>query len=252
MKGTVVLTGASRGLGLALSRELVLRHGVKRLLMVSKDGSELQKACCQIQRELDASTRVSIQTLEANVTVAAEVERIATTAGPISVWINNVGYSGGYELLAHRPPEEIVQVVEETLTSAALGSREAIRHRVPVVVNVAGGGSSGEACPTFAAYGASKRALVGLTESLALEEPATCFALVWPGIFKSRLLFDGMGQPARYIFDRLAATPEAVAQDIAPQVVALARRPKPGRVRHLTRALPAVQRLLAKVRKRTT
>lgn len=252
MNGTVLITGASRGLGYQLAREFALRHGAKRVLMVSKDGAELHAACTQLRRDMraPAGAALEIHSYEADVTDPVQVERCADAAeclgGPIRMWINNVGYSGGFDVLRDRHPEAIVQVVDETLTSAALGCREAIRRRVPVVVNVAGGGSSGEACPTFAVYGACKRGIVGMTESLALEESETCFALAWPGMFKSRLLFDGMGQPARFIFEKLAARPEDVAADLAPALMELARAPRPGKgVRHVTRFLPTVKKLIS-------
>jgi NAD(P)-dependent dehydrogenase (short-subunit alcohol dehydrogenase family) len=246
MKGTVVVTGGSRGLGYALSRQLVLHHDVARVVLVSRNAEELQKACARLRRE----SLAEIYAFRADVTDPVQVARCADAAeteGPIRAWINNAGYAGGYELVRDRSPEGIRHVIDATLTSTALGCREAVRRRVPVVVNVAGGGSSGEACPTFAVYGACKRGLVGLTESLALEEPETCFGLVWPGMFRSRLLLDGMGQPARFVFERLAADPNTVAADIAPQIASLTKNPRPGAVRHLTRFVPTLRRAVSSI-----
>ena len=83
----VVITGASRGIGAAIARELARRGDNLVLAARSREGLEEAAAA-------SANARVHIVT--ADVTQRADVERIRDEAirvfGHVDVWINNAGY----------------------------------------------------------------------------------------------------------------------------------------------------------------
>ena len=231
----VVLIGGSRGLGKAMAHSFANSKDVRHLILAGRTPPALHTVAAEIRA---VHSHMHVHTVCADARDAMDLEilgDIAETMGPIDVWINNAGYNGGYDRLSRRSALNITESVQTTLLGAALGSREAVRRRVPVIVNIAGGGSAGESTPTFAVYGASKAGVKALTEALALEEPDLAIGLLWPGIFSSALLYEGMGEPAKFVFERLAANPYVVADDIVPDILALCGHPGPARVHHLTR-----------------
>lgn len=65
---TVVITGGSRGLGLAMAREFA-RHGAQ-LALLARDGEELQKTAADLLR-----FRAQVSTWSCDIREAREVER---------------------------------------------------------------------------------------------------------------------------------------------------------------------------------
>lgn len=247
MSKNVVLIGASRGLGKAMAHSFAHQPDVRHLVLAGRYPETLRTVAKEIQR---VQPQVSVHTVTADARSATDLHLlgdIASQIAPIDVWVNNAGYNGGYDRLARRSTDAVAQCINTTLLGAALGSLEAVRRRVPVIANVAGGGSAGEATPTFAVYGASKAGVKALTEALALEEPDLAIALIWPGIFASDLLFDGMGEPARFVFERIAANPVTVADDIVPELMKLHHYPGPARLHNLTRSKALCARLGAHI-----
>ncbi|HEU5259425.1 MAG TPA: SDR family oxidoreductase, partial [Vicinamibacterales bacterium] len=82
----VVITGASRGIGAAIARELARRGDNLVLAARSREGLEEAAA---------ASPNARVHIVRADVTQRADVERIRDEAirvfGHVDVWINNAG-----------------------------------------------------------------------------------------------------------------------------------------------------------------
>lgn len=114
-----------------------------------------------------------------DVSNATDLERLAAFAtasfGSVDVWINNAGTNAySYGPLCEQDPEELVQIAQTNLLGVLLANRQAIRtmREQPSgghIFNMDGAGADGNATPRFAAYGATKHALVQLNRSLSAE-----------------------------------------------------------------------------------
>ncbi|MEM7435693.1 MAG: SDR family NAD(P)-dependent oxidoreductase [Myxococcota bacterium] len=190
---TVLITGASAGLGLAISRALI---GTEcRLYLTARQSSIPRFAMHEVQE----SERVRIRPLDVTSAEQREaiVEEVERDAGGIDVLINNAGttYRAVVEHVTEqdrmaqldvnfRSPMELIRLVLP-------GMRKKRAGRIITVSSVGGM----MAMPTMAAYSASKFALEGAHESLWYEvRPwGIKVTLVQPGFIDS----DGF-QKVRY------------------------------------------------------
>jgi 3-oxoacyl-[acyl-carrier protein] reductase len=162
----VLVSGGSRGLGLAIARSL-LEAGHRVATFSRKSTAELERLSAEhpgrlTYREGDMADTDSLSR------VVAAVEK---EVGPIDVLINNAGiaYDG---VLAGMPPERIETLIHVNLTGALLLSRLVVRRmllrNVGNIINISSiiglRGYSG-----LAAYSATKAGLDGMTRALARE-----------------------------------------------------------------------------------
>jgi NAD(P)-dependent dehydrogenase (short-subunit alcohol dehydrogenase family) len=181
----VWITGASMGLGEALARRL------------ARDGSEVIASARSADRlqALAATNGNRILAWPLDITdhaaVQAEVARIEAERGPIDVAVLNAG--------THQPVSAAdfttagLRALMETNLMGAAACLEALmprmiargRGRIAVVASVAGY----RGLPTGAYYGASKAALINLTESLKfdLDRAGVTIQIVDPGFVKTPL-----------------------------------------------------------------
>ena len=166
---TVVVTGASSGLGLLVAREAARRGA--RLVIAARDGAALDAAADDL-RAHGATAVVSVPT---DVSRREDADRLIARAveefGRIDVLINNAGTMvvGPIESLTIEDYERVMATNfwgEVYTTLAALPTMRAQGFgRIGNVVSV--GGKA--AIPHMLAYTASKFALTGFTEGLRAE-----------------------------------------------------------------------------------
>ena len=169
LEGKVALvTGASRGLGLAIAKALAAEGaGVAAL---ARDGGELGRAVLELER-----SGARVQAVPADVTSASAVDQAVRSAverwGRLDILVLNAGTWQGAPI---RDTSESMwdQLLDLNLKGAFLALRAAIpalieRHGSTVVGIGSLGGWAGQ--PGSAAYAASKWGLRGLLESAALE-----------------------------------------------------------------------------------
>jgi len=165
---TVVVTGASAGLGRAIAKEFGKRKAQVALLARGKRG--LDAAAAEIE-SLGGKALV----LPTDVADAGAVEAAAEAAeerfGPIDVWINNAMVSV-FSPVKEMKPEEYKRATEVTYLGVVYGTLAALKRMLPhdrgAIVQV-GSALAYRSIPLQSAYCAAKHAIVGFTASLRCE-----------------------------------------------------------------------------------
>ena len=165
---TVVITGASAGVGRATAREFA-KHGGRIALLAR--GEEGLNATRDDVASLGGSALIlpiDVADREAIETAAARVER---ELGPIDVWINNAMVSV-FSPLIQMTADEFRRVTEVTYLGVVYGTMAALRYMVPrnrgTIVQV-GSALSYRSIPLQSAYCGAKHAIRGFSDSLRSE-----------------------------------------------------------------------------------
>lgn len=164
-----VVTGAGRGIGAAIARELA---GMGATVVL----------CGRTKSSLDATSQAitdaggKAEVIPCDVTTLHQVEyaaaRVDSTFGRVDILVNNAGVAGFNDLLHNLAPEEWDRILNTNLR----GVYYMIRAFAPFMIRAYSGHiinisslSGKNALPKGAAYAASKWGLNGLTYSVAEE-----------------------------------------------------------------------------------
>jgi NAD(P)-dependent dehydrogenase (short-subunit alcohol dehydrogenase family) len=165
---TVVITGASAGVGRAAAREFGRKGARLALLARGRDG--LEAACKEVEKCGGRALAVVVDVANAD-QVDAAAEKIEAELGKIDIWINNAMVSV-FSPVKEMTPEEFRRVTEVTYLGCVHGTLAALKRMLPrdrgVIVQV-GSALAYRAIPLQSAYCAAKHALQGFTESLRCE-----------------------------------------------------------------------------------
>lgn len=182
---TALITGASRGLGLALARQLATQGWH---LIIDARGAEALEA---VRVALAYQTRVIA--LPGDVTDATHRYALAQAArelGGLDALVNNasiLGPSPQPELLDY--PLDILERVYRTNVIAPLALVQALRHELKpgaCVINITSDAGV-EAYEGWGGYGSSKAALEQLSNILAAENPSLRVYWVDPGDMRTQM-----------------------------------------------------------------
>jgi len=180
---TAIVTGASRGLGLALAESLAERGW--RLVIDARDGVALEQAAAGLR------ARTEVVVVAGDVADAAHRQALVAAAGErIDLLVNNASILGASPLppLARYPLEELEQVyrvnalaplalMQLALPRLANGAR---------IVNVTSDAAA-EPYEGWGGYGSAKAALEQLSAVFAAEQPALRVYAVDPGDMNTRM-----------------------------------------------------------------
>lgn len=220
---TILITGASRGLGLVMARQLVAAGA--RLAICARDEAELERAKTELVQQGG-----EILTLICDVTHQAQVEQMVQQVkeqfGAIDILINNAGTDivGPLENLTMQDYDDLMQLhfwAPLYATEAVLpGMRD---RRAGRIVNISSVGGK-VASPHMVAYCASKFALTGLSAGLHIElaqagiaVTTVCPGLIYTGV-NDHALFKGQRRKEYTWFSIseslpiISASPEKVAR----------------------------------------
>lgn len=167
-----LVTGANRGIGLELARQLARRSAT--VLLTARDEAKAARAAAQL-----ASEGLQVLPGRLDVTSADQVhelaERVERDHGRLDILINNAGVFPDKREFAERVPAQMVRDALETNLIGPLAVSQAFlplmrRHDYGRIVNVVSAlGSLAEMSGKYPAYRISKAALNAVTRMLAAE-----------------------------------------------------------------------------------
>lgn len=202
MSKTIVITGASSGIGEALAYRLASeRHA---LVLAARRIRELEAVADEAVRR-GAPEAIAI---EADVTRRADVERIADcateSAGGFDVWVNNAG-RGITRHVLDLTDNDIDEIMAVNLKSALYGMQVAVAHFAEhrggqgQIVNVSSFLGRLPLATHRSAYNGAKAALNALTANLRVDlrksHPGIKVTLIMPGMVGTAFGRNALGSP---------------------------------------------------------
>ena len=225
---TLVITGASSGIGLATALEAARRGA--NLFLVARSPEDLGEAAERCQ-----ALGAEVETMAADVADRAVLELVVQTAterfGRIDTWVNNAGVSI-YGEVKDVPEESARQLFETNYWGTVHGSLVAAEHvrtrpgrGAAAIVNV-GSVLSDRAIPLQGHYCASKHAVKGFTDAFRMELEKEGLPVSVTLIKPSAINTPYPERAANYM-DREAAlpTPAYAPETVAQAILAAAERP---------------------------
>jgi NAD(P)-dependent dehydrogenase (short-subunit alcohol dehydrogenase family) len=163
---TALVTGAARGIGLAIASRLAADGA--RVAVLDIDAKAADAAAKKVGGGAIA--------LAADVTKASEVDaaiaRVVEAWGRLDILVNNAGITGRSFPIQELSDDDWSRVIDADLTSVFLCCRAAIKvmlgqgsGRIINIASIAGK----EGNPTLVPYSAAKAGVIGLTKALAKE-----------------------------------------------------------------------------------
>uniref|UniRef100_A0A7S2MCP9 Uncharacterized protein n=1 Tax=Octactis speculum TaxID=3111310 RepID=A0A7S2MCP9_9STRA len=232
----VVVTGGVNGVGWAYADGFLERkHSV-----VICDVADPAEAVQALQNKHPQGKIFGIQ---CDVSDAASVDNLAAFAvenlGTVHYWINNAGINGGRRAFTELTNADIERVVKVNLlgslfcTKAAMAVMSEQKGVLGHIFNTVGSGVKGGGTPGYTVYGATKRGMPQMTDSLVAElekgvqgqqKKKTAGSVnihtLSPGmVFTKLLLDDSTPELRKFPFGVLAAQPEEVAADLVPKIL---------------------------------
>ncbi len=224
---TVLITGASRGIGAALARALAAYP--VRLALLARSAEPLQAVAAAVNARGPAQALPLVADVANPETVRAAVARVESTLGPVDVLVNNagVGMAGPVGRLDLTAAHQVFAVnywgALHCIEAVLPGMR---RRRDGLIVNISSI-IGRRAMPYVGVYCASKFALNALSEALRLEVRTDNIRVVtfYPGVTATDFgRHELTGTAARYNRNRVPRTP--VTRTAQALVRAIQREPR--------------------------
>jgi glucose 1-dehydrogenase len=218
-----VITGSTRGIGLAIAREFV-REGA-RVVITSSRRENVEAAV----REFPEGT---VFGHACDVSSYGEMEGLVDVAvsrfGAIDCFINNAGISDPFVNVGESDIDAWGRVIDTNLKGTYYGSRAAVRYflsegRKGKIINLAGSGTDKRSnTPYISAYGSTKAAIARFTFAMAEEYRSSGISvmLLHPGLVRTAII-DPVNPTAEFrrqldtfntILDIFAQSPERAAR----------------------------------------
>jgi NAD(P)-dependent dehydrogenase (short-subunit alcohol dehydrogenase family) len=201
--GTLIVTGASRGIGAAIAT-LAGQRGYAVAVNFAASEAEAQKVVSEI---LAAGGRAAA--IQADVARETEIVRLFEIAerelGPIKALVNNAGVTGGFARVEDVSAKAVDDVFAVNVRGTILCSREAVRRMSTrrggsggAIVNISSRAAHTGAAGEWVHYAASKGALDSFTIGLSREVATESIRVnaVAPGLIDTEL-HAANGEPGR-------------------------------------------------------
>ncbi len=170
MKKTVIITGASRGLGLSLAR-IFLNRG-DQVLGLSRTTKHWKSA----MKGLSEASRLDLSKVD--ITSEAQVRNFYRKVRRMSPRVDILINAGGYGGTLIRTEETSLREFQKHLADNLIGSFLMCKYAIPffkkqkggLIINVSSMAGQ-RAVPRLAAYSASKFGVIALSQAIAKENP---------------------------------------------------------------------------------
>ncbi len=213
---TILITGASSGIGAGIARELGA-HGA-RLVLGARRTDRLDDLAGEIRAKGGTVlTRALDVTDRADVAAFAQAGRDAF--GPIDVIVNNAGVMPLSPMASLKVDEwdRMVDVnIKGVLYGIAAVLPEMVARASGQIVNIASIGAL-SVVPTAAVYCATKYAVRAISDGLRQEHAALRVTCIHPGVVESELastITDPLAAEAMRSYRAIALQPDAIARAV--------------------------------------
>ena len=195
-----IITGAGRGIG----RDIALGFAKEgaRLVLVARTTTQLAETAKQAEA-LGAPTLVITVDISNQSQVERMVQQTLEEFETIDILINNAGIIGPMRTLEQTDPSDWIQTIQTNFIGTYLCCRAVLpvmlQQNRGKIINMSGGGASGDVHKYLSAYSSSKAATLKLTEVMSLELADRNIQVntVEPGLFRTQMaeeLIRGMGE----------------------------------------------------------
>lgn len=224
LEGRIALvTGATRGIGLAIAKQLAAAGAFVVGTATSQTGAD------KISEELGDKGRGVVLNVTDREALVATVEAIVKEFGKIDILVNNAGITR--DMLAMRLSDEAWDAVIATNMTAVFGLTRAVLRpmmkarfgRIINITSVVGAmGNAGQAN-----YAAAKAGVVGMTKSVAREVASRGITVncVAPGFIDTDMTKDLPEEHKKVLLSQIPAQRLGKTDDVAAGVVFLASEP---------------------------
>ncbi|HSF53598.1 MAG TPA: SDR family oxidoreductase [Algoriphagus sp.] len=221
----ILVTGASRGIGRAIARQLS-ESGAEIIIHYNSNKAEAES----LQSQLKNLSHIEACDLSQSAEVVGFIPRLVQKYGPLSALINNAGIAlSASDTL---PTGEWLQIWEQTfaVNSTAVGilSKEFIDqakvHENGRIVTISSRAAFRGDTPDYLAYAASKGALVSLTRSIARHYGKIGIKafLIAPGFTRTDMANAILAEYGEdFALKDIALKELTIPEDIAPMVTLL-------------------------------
>jgi short-subunit dehydrogenase len=196
----VVITGASKGIGAELARQLAVKGA--RLVLAARSAEELENVANECRKH-----GAQVLTVKADVAVEHDCQAMVSGAvlafGGIDVLVNNAGMT----MWARFEDIQDLSILERIMRVNYMGAVYCTRHALPylraskgVLVGVSSlAGRTG--VPTRTGYSASKHAMTGFFDSLRIElaDSGVAVTMVYPGFVSTGIRENATGPDGKAI-----------------------------------------------------
>ena len=186
----IVITGSTRGFGLAIARE-ALKAGATLAIT-----GRSQEAVDRVLKEFNSPDRTAgfVVDVREEAQVHGLASQVIQRFGRFDIWINNAGYSSAAGMLLDMNPREALDMFLSNDMGVMVGTQAAMAHFLPrksgLLVNIYGNGSFLRPATPTALYGTTKAWLTSFTRSLAKENKGSGVQILGfsPGMMTTDML----------------------------------------------------------------
>lgn len=229
---TVVITGSTRGIGLALTRAFLMQGCA--VVISGRNQGRVDEGVKKIKDDFPDG---KITGFACDVTDFKQVEMLWQNSvkvfGAVDIWINNAGISNTQNFPWNIPADEIRAVVETNMLGEMFGSKVAISgfnsQGYGALYNLEGMGSSGRRRVSgLSIYGATKAGLRYFNDALAdeIKSGRIVTGAIQPGMMLTDMIMEQYRERpeewerVRGIFSIISEEPDIVAEWLVKKILA--------------------------------